>query len=43
MCHAGEPDQSAAARETEQHRFRLIVERVRGQDVGIAGTRRRLR
>ena len=41
--HAGEPGQAAAAGKTQQHRFRLIIERVRGQDMLIAGAHRGLR
>ena len=41
--HAGEPGQTAAAGETKQHRFRLIVERVRCEDVFVSGARRGFR
>ena len=39
VCHAGEPEQPAAAREAKQHGLGLIVERVRGEDMGKAGAR----
>ena len=43
VCHAGEPEQPAAAGEAEQHGLRLIVERVRSEDMGKAGARGDLR
>ena len=41
--HTGKSGQPAAACQSKQHRFCLIVERMRGQNVLAAGARRRLR
>jgi hypothetical protein len=37
MGHAGQSHEAAAARQPEQHGFRLIVEGMRGEDMGVAG------
>ena len=43
MAHPGKSAKSAAAGEPEQHRFGLIVERMRGQDMSVADALGRLR